>query len=116
MSRDIIRSGEDSAYVSALFTQLPQDVCAKIEEMGFEMQDDTLLIAREVGSRNLCKVNGRPATVQLLREIASMLSISESTVRVQIKIAVDRILEGLRRYYPDLKLITLLLLLFSDRL
>ena len=40
MSRDIIRSGEDSAYVSALFTQLPQDVCAKIEEMGFEMQDD----------------------------------------------------------------------------
>ena len=35
MSRDIIRSGEDSAYVSALFTQLPQDVCAKIEEMGF---------------------------------------------------------------------------------
>lgn len=73
MSRDIIRSGEDSAYVSALFTQLPQDVCAKIEEMGFEMPDDTLLIAREVGSRNLCKVNGRPATVQLLREIASML-------------------------------------------
>lgn len=73
MSRDIIRSGEDSAYVSALFTQLPQDVCAKIEERGFEMQDDTLLIAREVGSRNLCKVNGRPATVQLLREIASML-------------------------------------------
>lgn len=73
MSRDIIRSGEDSAYVSALFTQLPQDVCTKIEEMGFEMQDDTLLIAREVGSRNLCKVNGRPATVQLLREIASML-------------------------------------------
>lgn len=73
MSRDIIRSGEDSAYVSALFTQLPQDVCTKIEERGFEMQDDTLLIAREVGSRNLCKVNGRPATVQLLREIASML-------------------------------------------
>ena len=51
-----------------------------------------------------------------VREIASMLSISESTVRVQIKTAVDRILEGLRRYYPDLKLITLLLLLFSDRL
>lgn len=51
-----------------------------------------------------------------VREIASMLSISESTVRVQIKTAVDWILEGLRRYYPDLKLITLLLLLFSDRL
>lgn len=51
-----------------------------------------------------------------VREIASMLSISESTVRVQIKTAVDRILEGLRRYYPDLKLITLLLQLFSGRL
>ena len=73
MSRDIIRSGEESAYLSALFTQLPADVCARIEEMGYAMPDDTLLIAREIGARNLCKVNGRPATVQILREIASML-------------------------------------------
>ena len=37
------------------------------------MDDDTLLISRELGVRNICKINGRPATVQLLREIASLL-------------------------------------------
>lgn len=51
-----------------------------------------------------------------VREIASMLSLSENTVRVQIKIAVDRILEGIRKYYPDLKLISLFLLLFSGKI
>lgn len=50
-----------------------------------------------------------------VREIASMLSLSENTVRVQIKIAVDRILEGIRKYYPDLALISLFLVLFSGR-
>lgn len=47
------------------------------------------------------------------REIARALSLSESTVRVQIKNAVDSIIAGLRESYPDLKLMYLLLLLFS---
>ena len=49
------------------------------------------------------------------REIARALSLSESTVRVQIKIAVDRIVTGIRKHYPDLKLISLLMFLFSSR-
>ena len=49
------------------------------------------------------------------REIAEALSLSESTVRVQIKIAVDRIVAGLRTHYPDLKLVSLLLFLFTAR-
>lgn len=49
------------------------------------------------------------------REIAQILSLSESTVRVQLKLAVDRIVAGIRKYDPDLKLIPLLMLLFSGR-
>ena len=49
------------------------------------------------------------------REIAEVLSLSESTVRVQIKIAVDRIVAGIRKHYPDLKLVSLLMFLFSSR-
>ena len=49
------------------------------------------------------------------REIAEALSLSESTVRVQIKIAVDRIVAGIRTHYPDLKLVSLLMFLFSSR-
>ena len=47
------------------------------------------------------------------REIAEALSLSESTVRVQIKI--DRIVAGIRTHYPDLKLVSLLLFLFTAR-
>lgn len=47
------------------------------------------------------------------REIAEALSLSESTV--QIKIAVDRIVAGIRTHYPDLKLVSLLLFLFTAR-
>jgi RNA polymerase sigma-70 factor (ECF subfamily) len=36
------------------------------------------------------------------KEIAERLSISESTVRVQIKIAVDRIKKGIGEHYPEL--------------
>uniref|UniRef100_UPI003FF0A42D sigma-70 family RNA polymerase sigma factor n=1 Tax=Alistipes shahii TaxID=328814 RepID=UPI003FF0A42D len=49
------------------------------------------------------------------REIAEALSLSESTVRVQIKIAVDKIVAGIRTHYPDLKLVSLLLFLFTAR-
>ena len=42
------------------------------------------------------------------REIAEALSLSESTVRVQIKIAVDRIVAGICTHYPDLKLVSAL--------
>ncbi len=73
LTKDIIRSGEDNAYISALFTHLPSEVLEKIEEFGFESQDDSLLISREIGSKNICKVNGRPATVQILRNISSLL-------------------------------------------
>ena len=73
LSRDIIRSGEDSAAVSALFTDIPESVSAKIGELGFDAADGEVLISREIGARNGCKVNGRPATMQILREIASLL-------------------------------------------
>ena len=56
----------------------------------------------------------RCRTVFLLNR-QEALSLSESTVRVQIKIAVDRIVAGIRTHYPDLKLVSLLLFLFTAR-
>ena len=50
-----------------------------------------------------------------LPERCRTVSLSESTVRVQIKIAVDRIVAGIRTHYPDLKLVSLLLFLFTAR-
>lgn len=41
------------------------------------------------------------------KEIADILSLSESTVRVQMKIAIDKIVERVRPHFPDLTLTVL---------
>lgn len=73
LSRDIIRSGEDTASISALFTGISQETAQRIEELGYDCGDREVLISREIGAKNSCKVGGRPATLQILREIASLL-------------------------------------------
>ncbi|MCC8187070.1 MAG: RNA polymerase sigma-70 factor [Bacteroides sp.] len=42
------------------------------------------------------------------KEIAERLSLSESTVRVQMKIAIEKIVEQMKIYYPHLSLVGLL--------
>ncbi len=77
---DAIRSGASMAVVEGIFT-LPEgatrDRIAAIltrEELEGEMPD-TLLLSREVrrGSRNVCRVNGRTVTLNLLQEIGEGL-------------------------------------------
>ncbi len=74
-SRSIIRSGESRAVVSALFTELSPEVAQQVEEMGYTAEDGQLMIHREMdaGGSGACRINGRPATTALLRQIASLL-------------------------------------------
>lgn len=75
-SKDIIRTGEDKAFVSALFTGISPAVSAQMEEMGFPLEEDEdLLISREINSeaKANCKINGRPATASILKLIAGEL-------------------------------------------
>ncbi len=72
-SRSIIRSGESRAVVSALFTELSPEVAQQVEEMGYTAEDGQLMIHREMDAGGSCRINGRPATTALLRQIASLL-------------------------------------------
>ena len=74
-SRDIIRSGEQKAVVSALFCGLPEKVRARVEELGYPVEDGQLMVVRELdaGGSGSCKINGRPATTALLRQVSSLL-------------------------------------------
>ena len=74
-SRDVIRTGETQAVVSALFTGLPPHVCAQMEEAGYPADEESVLIHREISAdgKSVCKVNGRPATVSILKTIAPLL-------------------------------------------
>lgn len=74
-SKELIRTGASSAFVSAEFTNLSEKTIAVIYEAGFELEDGELLIQREISTtgKNKCRINGRPATVSTLKEIGVQL-------------------------------------------
>lgn len=74
--REIIRSGETQATVSALFTQIPPQVASEIAKLGYPVQDGQLVISRDLdvdSSKGGCRIDGRPATTAVLRSIAGLL-------------------------------------------
>ena len=74
-SRDIIRTGERTAAVSAVFTGVSETVRAWLEEHGYEDGTEELLITRQLGTdgRNVCRIGGLPVTVSMLRELGALL-------------------------------------------
>lgn len=75
-SKELIRTGESKAEVSALFTGLGPETLAAFEEAGYEAEDDgSILLSREISAegKTVCRINGRPATVSILRRVSSFL-------------------------------------------
>ena len=75
-SRELVRNGADFAFVSALFTNINKTVKDKLSELGYIPEDDnSLLLTRRISSdgKSACKINGRPATVSVLREVGDTL-------------------------------------------
>ena len=74
VSREMIRTGESKAVVSALFTQIDPAVAARLEELGCPLDEGQLLVSREfsLDGRGSCRINGRPSTVSILRQAAGM--------------------------------------------
>lgn len=70
--REVIRTGADKASVSATFSDTPR--LAWFEENGVDHDPETL-IQREIfaDGRNLCRVNGKPVNVALLRSLGRQL-------------------------------------------
>lgn len=74
-SKDLIRAGCEKAVVSALFCDLSNEAKNLIVENGFELDDDgNLLVARTLTlSGGTIKINGRPATASMLKELSKNL-------------------------------------------
>lgn len=73
--KEIIRTGETRATVSALFTEISEELCKKIEVLGYPLEDNQLLVQREINlsGKGQCRLDGRPATAAMLREVCSLL-------------------------------------------
>lgn len=73
-SRELIRSGADSASVCAEFQNVGDNVKNELEKLGIE-KDDTLIVSRKLtpDGKNVCRVNGMPATVSMLKALGVQL-------------------------------------------
>ena len=72
--KELIRNGESRAEVTALFSELGEDICRDLEDMGFSLEDRSLLISRAITqSSSSARINGKPVTLALLREAATRL-------------------------------------------
>lgn len=75
-SKELVRHGADYAFVSAFFVDISQDVCTLLDEYGIEGEEDgSLLLTRKISKdgKSTCKINGKSATVSMLREIGRIL-------------------------------------------
>lgn len=74
-SKDLIRAGCDKALVSALFCDLSEQSKKQLAESGFEPDPDgNLLITRALTlSGGSIKINGRPATAGVLKDVSKNL-------------------------------------------
>lgn len=73
-SADMIRSGQDRARVSGLF-DAPERAAKVLAQAGFQAEQGEMLLEREILSNGKSRVyvNSRPATVALLKDLATHL-------------------------------------------
>ena len=73
-SRELIRSGADSGSVCAEFQNVGDNVKNELEKLGIE-KDDTLIVSRKLtpDGKNVCRINGMPATVSMLKALGVQL-------------------------------------------
>ncbi len=74
-SREIIRTGAQSAKVYAVFEDVNENVKAFLDENGIDCEDGVLIINRTLNrdGKNICRLNGAPVTVSMLRELGGEL-------------------------------------------
>ncbi len=74
-SRELVRTGARSAFVSATFCQIGKAALETLSQHGYTLEDDELIIEREftLSGKNNCRINGRPAAVSVLRDVGRYL-------------------------------------------
>ena len=75
-SKELIRNGAESAEVSALFCDISENTVKILNENGYSPDEDGNIFIRRIlsnGSGSFVRINGKPATVGVLRQVASSL-------------------------------------------
>ena len=76
VSKEIIREGAKSAFVSATFSELSTELLKVVENYGFVVdENDELIVQRELSTngKTIARINGRPAAISVLKSVGEKL-------------------------------------------
>lgn len=100
VTKDIVRTGTDKAVISALFTDIGDNVLQVLDELGISAEDGQLFLTREVRSDggSVARVNSRAVNVSVLKAIGETLVTIHGQHDNQILMAPERHIEILDSY------------------
>ena len=100
VTKDIVRTGTDKAVISALFTDIGDNVLQVLDELGISAEDGQLFLTREIRSDggSVARVNSRAVNVSALKAIGETLVTIHGQHDNQILMAPERHIEILDSY------------------
>ena len=100
VTKDIVRTGTDKAVISALFTDIGDNVLKVLDELGISAEDGQLFLTREIRSDggSVARVNSRAVNVSVLKAIGETLVTIHGQHDNQILMAPERHIEILDSY------------------
>jgi len=100
VTKDIVRTGTDKAVISALFTDIGDNVLQVLDELGISAEDGQLFLTREIRSDggSVARVNSRAVNVSVLKAIGETLATIHGQHDNQILMAPERHIEILDSY------------------
>ena len=100
VTKDIVRTGTDKAVISAMFTDIGDNVLQVLDELGISAEDGQLFLTREIRSDggSVARVNSRAVNVSVLKAIGETLVTIHGQHDNQILMAPERHIEILDSY------------------
>lgn len=100
VTKDVVRTGTDKAVISALFTDIGDNVLQVLDELGISTEDGQLFLTREIRSDggSVARVNSRAVNVSVLKAIGETLVTIHGQHDNQILMAPERHIEILDSY------------------
>ena len=100
VTKDIVSTGTDKAVISALFTDIGDNVLQVLDELGISAEDGQLFLTREIRSDggSVARVNSRAVNVSVLKAIGETLVTIHGQHDNQILMAPERHIEILDSY------------------
>ena len=107
-TKDIVRTGCDKAVITALFTDLSDDITAKLDELGISHDDGQITLSREISADggSTARINQHTASATVLREIGAMLINIHGQHDNQVLLDSERHLQILDDFGGDDSLLT----------